>query len=193
MSSTTIGVMPGELTSQIITLNLSYHRKMRVWLGELPPLKYPVVDSLERTLKARRSQIYNRKSAAVEMLIPKGGRAIYGLLGAEFQPELSQELLVKVAVSGTATQQLDWLLASRLDRAYMGLPSEYCHGVLSGALSAAEILGSGLLHINCAAYGEVSSSPIIFNQLASTIVKLLASNIQSVLDSEITAIVEANF
>ncbi|MBO1347462.1 MAG: hypothetical protein EBE86_008700 [Hormoscilla sp. GUM202] len=30
-------------------------------------------------------------------------------------------------------------------------------------------------------------------QLASTVVKFLASNIQSVLDSEITAIVEANF
>jgi len=138
-------------------LNLSYHRKMRVWLGELPPLKYPAIDSLERTIKAIISQIYNRKSAAVEMFIPKGGRAISGLLGAEFQPELSQELLVKVAVSETATQQLDWLLASRLDRTYMGLPSEYCHSALSGALSAAEILGSGLLHINCAAHGKVLS------------------------------------
>ncbi|MBC6473194.1 MAG: hypothetical protein GDA48_10565 [Hormoscilla sp. GM102CHS1] len=50
--------------------------------------------------------VYNRKSAAVEMFIPKAARAIYGLLGAEFQPELSQELLVKVAVSGTATAKL---------------------------------------------------------------------------------------
>ena len=175
------------------SLNLSHHRKMRVWLGELPPLKYPVVDSVERTIKAINSQIYNRKYAAIEMFIPKGGRAIYGLLGAEFQPQLSQEILVQVAVSETATQQLDWLLASSLDRTYMGLPSEYCQSVLSGALTGAEILGSGLLHINCAAHGEVSSSPRIFNHLASTLVKLLASNIQSVLDSEITAIVEANF
>ena len=189
MSSTIIGVKPGELTSQIITLN---HRKMRVWLGELPPLNYPVIETVEQVIKTRESLITKRKYAAIEMFEPKGGRAIYGLLGAEFQPEHSPHILVKVAVSETAEQTIDWLLASRVDRTYMGLPYEYCHSVLEGALTAAEMLGSGVLTLNCAAYGEVGSSPRIFKQLASTVVKLLASKIKSVLESEIIAIVEDN-
>lgn len=77
MSSTIIGVKPGELTSQIITLNLSHHRKMRVWLGELPPLNYPVVETVEQVIETRESLITNRKYAAVEMFEPKGGRTRY--------------------------------------------------------------------------------------------------------------------
>lgn len=99
MNLTTTGVTHGGTTSKIITLNLSDYRKARVWLGELPDIIYPVAEIVETTLGTKNVAVAEIRRAAIEMFVPKGGRAVYGLLGAEFSPANTDKLAVQVAIS----------------------------------------------------------------------------------------------
>lgn len=179
MSSTTTGVTPGVSIGKTITLNLSHHRKARIWLGELPDLSYPVLEVLERQQDAKVSTIAEIRYAAVEMFAPKGVRALYGLLGAKFTPDNLERLLVQVAFCEDTTKQVEWSLAAKVDKIYVGLTCEYAPSVLDGALRAAETLGSGVLRFECAAHGAVGSSPKIFRQLATLAVQLLTVRAES--------------
>lgn len=116
-----------------------------------------------------------RAAAAVEMIIPSAGRALYGLLGAKFVSDRSGELLVKLAVSENVEAEIDWSLASSIDKVCAGLPVEYADSVLDGVIHSGKILGSGVLFFNCAAHGEIGSSPQMFRQLALRVVRLIAS------------------
>lgn len=120
-----------------------------------------------------------KQMAAVEMIIPSAGRALYGLLGAEFVSDRSNKLLVKVAVSEAVSEdveaEIDWSLASSIDKVCAGLPVEYADSVFDGVVHAGEILGSGVLFFNCAAHGEIGSSPQMFRQLALKVVRLIAA------------------
>lgn len=175
----------------ITTLNLNRHRQARIWIGELPNLIYPTTKFVERRLEARTSALTQVQQAAIEMIIPSAGRALYGLLGAEFAPDNSEQLLVKVAVSEKAESEVNWSLASSIDKVYSGLPSEYVDSVLDGLTSAGEILGAGELLLNCAAHGVVGSSPRVFRQLALTLVSLIASQGESVSEEELAVLVSA--
>ncbi|MCT7961005.1 hypothetical protein NG791_09990 [Laspinema sp. D1] len=123
------------------------------------------------------------------MIIPSGGRALYGLLGGGFLPDRSGELVVKVAVSKKDELEMPESLASKFDTVYRGLPGEYADSVLDGIVDAGEILGSGLLLCNCAAHSPVGSSPWMFRQLALIWVRLIASQTESVSEEELTRLV----
>ncbi len=189
MSLTITGVTPGGSIGKTITLNLSHHRKARIWLGELPDLSYPGVEVLERQQDAKASTIAEIKYAAVEIFAPKGVRALYGLLGAKFTPDNLEQLLVQVAFCGDTAKQVEWSLAAKVDKIYAGLTSEYAPSVLDGALRVAETLGSGVLRFECAAHGVVGSSPKIFRQLATISVELLTARAESLSEEELTALI----
>ncbi|AFY84632.1 hypothetical protein [Oscillatoria acuminata] len=175
----------------ITTLNLNRHRKARIWLGELPNLINPNHRFLERSLPGKTSTLTHRQQAAIEMLIPSAGRALYGLLGGEFLPDRSGKLVVPVAVSESAEIEMPGSLASNLDTVYEGLPVEYADSVFNGIIDAGEILGSGILLCNCAAHSPVGSSPRMFRQIALILVRLIASQTESVSEEELTRLVSA--
>ncbi len=175
----------------ITTLNLNRHRKARIWLGELPDIISPTAKFVERPLEGRAPALTQIQRAAIEMIVPSAGRALYGLLGAEFAPNNSGQLLVKVAVSENVGQEIEWSLASSMDKVCSGLPVEYADRVFDGVVSAGEILGSGVLLINCAAHGAVGSSPRMFQQLALKLVRLIASQGESVSEEELAVLVSA--
>ncbi|MCT7994827.1 hypothetical protein [Laspinema olomoucense] len=170
----------------ITTLNLNRHRKAKIWLGELPNLINPEHGCLECSLPGRTSTLTNRQQGAIEMLVPSAGRALYGLLGGEFFPTDSGELIVKVAVSENTEIEMPGSLASNLDTVYRGLPVEYADSVFNGIGDAGEILGSGILFCNCAAHSPVGSSPRMFRQIALILVRLIASQTASVSEEEFT-------
>ncbi len=175
----------------ITKLNLNRHRQARIWLGELPDLIDPAAKFVEHSLERSASGNTQGQRAAVEMIVPSAGRALYGLLGSEFVSDRSGQLLVKMAVSENVESEIDWSLASSIDKVCAGLPVEYADSVLDGVVNAGEILGSGVLLFNCAAHGAVGSSPHMFRQLALFVVRLIASVGESLSEEELAALVSA--
>lgn len=145
-------------------------------IGIIYPDSYP---DFSFSLSSDRAFTPVQQKAAVEMITPSAGRALYGLLGAEFVSDRSGSLLVKLAVSEAVSEgvepELDWSLASSIDKVCAGLPVEYADSVFDGVIHAGKILGSGVLFFNCAAHGEIGSSPQMFRQLALKVVRLIAS------------------
>lgn len=190
MSLITSGVTLGESTGKLIVLNLSRYRKARIWLGTLPELNYPVVKVLSRTKKdAKKIDISEVRRTAIEMFIPTGGRFIYGLLESEFTPTNSGEFSIKVATSTDTGNPVDWSLAASVDEVCAGIPLEYSESVIEGALSAADVLGSGILCFEGGAHGALGSSNRIFRHLATTAVRILACPFESVSEQNLTALV----
>ncbi len=189
MSLITTGVTLGESTSKLIVLNLSGYRKARIWLGELPELNYPIVNVLSRTKDAKKVDISEVRRTAIEMLIPTGGCFIYGLLEAEFTPTNLGEFSIKVATSANTGNPVNWSLATSVDEVCAGIPLEYSESVIEGALSAGDILGSGILCFQGGAHGAVGSSKRIFRHLATTAVRILVYPFESISEENLTAIV----
>ena len=144
----------------MITLSLRPYRQGRVWLNEMPNLHYAVAEIIECTLPAADSSIHEVRRAAIELCLPKGGRAFYGLLGAEFTPVACGSLTVRMAVSVDNEPAIDWALAASLDQVYAGIPYEYVDAVFVEACGpeAVDVLGSGVLRFCWGAYGLIGSS-----------------------------------
>jgi len=74
------------------------------------------------------------------------------------------------------------MLPGFTDQVRRGLPREYADSVMEGAIYTNSIspLGSGVLQFNCAAHGEVGSSPNAFRQLGEMVTRLLQMDPSSV-------------
>jgi hypothetical protein len=100
---------------------------------------------------------------------------LYGLLGAEFVPAASEQLLVSVPTLKTAsTLQYSGALAQQFDTVSCGLLDEYAEFVIQGvdaAVKERSALVSGSLNMVCSATGEASSSGLIFRSLGCWIVR----------------------
>ena len=152
----------------------------RIWIEELPDLRYPVEDVVERTLEAHPKQVGPMRSAAAEMLRPSCGPSSYALIGAKFIPASTGPLFIQVAVSGASDEKLWDRLAEQPIRSatthpsrYVGLSREFVRGVLDVAADAVELLGSGLLRFDHAACDSVGSSIMAFRWATQATVRLL--------------------
>ena len=165
--------------------------KARVWLNELPewPSHSPEF-ALER-LPAPPHADASPRSAAIEYLVPVGGRARYAALGARFVPDQAGSLIIQVPHSSTLGPLVEHSLAGRLDTVHQGLATEYLDGVRDGILTsgAAQGLGSGTLFVGWAAHGLIGSSHSDFAILACSLVQLLVQ--MPTTDEEIVAIIRA--
>lgn len=162
----------------MITLNLGFHRKARIWIGGVPNVYNDVDEIIQLTLSSTSSKITEVKRVAVELTIPAGPRIIFGSLGAIFKPISSQQLTIEIAVSNNISKKVDWLSDS-LNKTYFGLPVEYAKGVKEGALIAKELLGSGILYFDYALHSPIGSSTKLFHHLAVSIVQISACDILS--------------
>ena len=147
--------------------------RCRVWFAELPIQRVDYDTLTERLYLAQPSTATEFKVAA-EVLIPRGGRALYGFLGAEFLPAAGDQLLVSVpALKAASTLRYQGALAEQFDTVSCGLMDEYAAFVIQGVDAAANersVLFSGSLSMICSAHGEVSSNGPIFRSLGYWIV-----------------------
>jgi hypothetical protein len=81
-------------------------RIRRVWIEELPELRYPVEEVVEYSLEAHPKGFSAMRSAAAEMVRPSCGPSSYALIGAEFLPAPTGPLFIQVAVSGASDEKL---------------------------------------------------------------------------------------
>lgn len=174
--------------------NLSWqHNKAHVWLGELPGWEVGKAQVFEQHRDAPDMKDTDTRSAAVELLIPAGGRAYYGALGAEFVPAPVKQLVVQVPISLDEGQIIPNTLAGRLDTVYTGLPQEYLQGVLNGVMNSVEMpfLGSGTLRFCRSAHGSLGSSIKFFGILTTLVIKLLLLERQAISEEALLELIQA--
>jgi hypothetical protein len=138
------------------------------------------------------------RQAALEIFIPVGPRVCYGLLGAKFIPNPSGKLSVEVRVSTENESIFSSSMAAQVDTVKIGLPEEYSQSVMEGIVNSLtndakliETLGSGVIAIEQAAYGEISSSKKMFRNIAATVIQLLLLD-QASCQDEVTKIVKTH-
>jgi hypothetical protein len=174
----------------MITLR-HYERVVQIWLDELPEWCSEESEVAERQQETTQVHFTEVRCAAVELFLPIGGKAHYGALGAEFVPGQQGRLLIRVPFSSGGCHPIRPSVAGRVDVVRAGLAHEYVGSVLDGVLSLnpAQLLGQGTLCFRCASYGEVGSSPWLFQRLGRIVVKLLRIDRHSVSEEELGRLV----
>lgn len=160
----------------MIVLNLTQHRKARVWLAEFPEARVEFEAASERVVETDAMPLDEVRRAGVEILIPRGPRALYGLLGAELRPNRIGELRVRVLTCSGNRRRFKDAIALASDEVYVGLPDEFAAAVIEGVVEQNKRpggLASGELVFQCAAHGLVGSSPTIFKWLSAVLVRIL--------------------
>ena len=161
----------------MISLDLLYHSKGRVWVDDAPPAFFEAEHTLEHSIAATKQASFGTRRIVVELLAPKGARIDYGMLGAELRSLPTHELQVLVNISPSLNLTLpDSLMPAALDEVRLGIPYSYGMAVIEGVDLAANEIGelfAGQLHFQYAAQGLVSSSAAIFKLLSGTVVRLL--------------------
>lgn len=163
----------------ILSFKPSLSREAKVWFDELPQTLYEANGCLEHAIIVSNRSLAATGQVAAEMMIPTGGRALYGLLGAQMHPKETNSLILKVLTSKFEGPPFASTvgLPPPSDYIRIGLPKEYASSIVEGVLSAQEQLGSlptGELIFNCAAHGLAGSSQEFFKCLGNIIVQLLS-------------------
>lgn len=182
MNSIKIGKELGGL-HKMQTINLDFHSRARVWLKDKPRIIYPALDIITLDMITKDIQTGlaykpGRRQTALEIIIPVGPRVCYGLLGAEFIPNNFGKLSVEVRVSTENESIFPSSIADEFDTVKIGLPEEYSQSVIDGIVNSLnnqiiQTLGSGVIKIEQAAHGEISSSKKMFRNIAATVIQLL--------------------
>lgn len=161
----------------MIELKLGPLHKIRVWVGEVPNLPCEVGEYVNHSLPSSGLVVKDRQLIGVELFIRAGARSLYGFLAGEFLPMSSEALAIKVATTNKVGEVVDWALLRNIDQVFAGLPVEYGRSIVQGVIEmdAGRLLGSGVLHFNCAAHSLVGSSGDIFRRIAHLIVYLLSN------------------
>jgi len=158
-------------------LQLTPLAKVRVWFGEKLTAGIVAEGVLAASLpqSADSSRPKTAWAIGVEALVPRGGRAEYGLLAVTFVPRDSGPIHVEVPHSSATGTAWAGSLAGTLDDVRTGLPHEYAAAVLESLSSAANgQLSPGLLRVSEAAHGAAGSSARFFGKLGRAVVALAA-------------------
>lgn len=189
--------LASSFTKAMRTPSIGAFRQARVWIGELPNAAYSPVDTVTHVIAAGRQPIPNGLTlATVEVFVPLGGRALYGLLGGHWRPTKGSHLSVELSVSAPNEHSFPDSLAEKVDDVRVGLPAEYAQGVFDGIdLAKGELntVAAGELSIDCAAHGAVGSSSAIFKHLASVLVKLFNTIHAEPSDEELARLFPSTF
>lgn len=173
-------------------LHLDKMRKARVWMGDLPFTLNGGEQRILRVVAPPGASCSSRQVVALELFIPRGARALYGLLGASLTPCAGSDLVIRVPLlPPTARFKIDWSLAGRVDEVTSGLGSEYIEAVLETARLASEEygLGIGMLDFLCAAEGTIGSCAALFRALTRSVVRLLRASADSPIESNAERII----
>ncbi|WP_257112049.1 hypothetical protein [Pseudomonas ficuserectae] len=123
------------------------------------------------------SSYARRNSMILEVMIPKGARCLYGLLGVSYNPSSDVSIRAGNVIQSVTQEIYDDSLVGDFDVVKVGLPSEYMRasfsGLKRGALSDLQ-LDVQFVEICYGAYGAVSSSELIFERIGASLAGLLS-------------------
>ncbi len=154
-------------------LQLSRHGKARVWFRRETADLVPS-GIIRETVPSQPAGTVRAATLALEVYVPRGGRADYGLLGFSFTPDHHDALEIGVPFTEAAGVSWSDALANGVDDVRLGLPKEYAVAVLGGAATfATSRLPSGSIAAVEAAHGLIGSSPDFFRRIAVAALTLM--------------------
>lgn len=156
------------------SFELPQHRRVKVWIDEAPPADFTPASVVTRVVKPKVIVEATRTTVGIEVNIPHGPKASYGLLGAELVEANVDGLEVVVSVNkvGFPFQEA---LALKPDDVRVGLLDEYANAVVAGVVKVAESSGiptRASLRFRWAAHGLVGSSPSVFEKVSGLVMRL---------------------
>lgn len=169
----------------------------RVWLSELPVAYLSVGGSRkDLTVPATGGTKPSGRSVqvAIEAYKPAGPRFFFGMLGGSFEPDADiDEVRVVVECSTDDSPAVSGTLADSMDKVHSGIPEWVADAVLQAAKDTVERHQSirGTVTLSCGAFGEASSSTVVFAYLTRVLLALLdrAAQTSPLGHDEITRIV----
>ena len=161
----------------IVSVGIGSFGSARVWIDEDVNADYAAEATIERRLLTTPSRHLRHRRVVVEVYLPRGPRAEYGLLGLMYEPKDESDLLVRVQVGREDGRPSAGSMASNVDDVRIGLPREYASAVLDAICQHCQNrIGPGLLTIDRAAHGRVGSSVSVFSALSALAVALVESD-----------------
>jgi hypothetical protein len=103
---------------------------------------------------------------SIEALVPRGGKADFGLLGISYEPRDAAGLRIEVRYANAHGARWSSSLAATIDEVGIGLPKVYAEAVLDGFSESSQQPPCGVLVLVEAAHGLVGSSPDFFRKIA---------------------------
>lgn len=158
---------------------LQPHGWLNLWINKLPQATFIPQYIMREKITSKQIYSLEYECISIEIYIPRGARVSYGLLGAKYTPRnidstSGDGLDIEVLVSTKCEKQINWALASAVDKVFLGLPEEYSAVILEKAVDKAAF-SVGTLSFCCAAHGITSSSKRIFRDLTDAIISLMKS------------------
>jgi hypothetical protein len=171
-------------------LQLTPLAKARVWFHRATPAFIPVGTVSKRAV-ANPIILVKAGHITLEALVPRGGRAEYGLLGITFQRDRTNVLQVEVPYSDE--EGTPWLdsIGNQVDHVLLGLPREYAGPIVDAAMEfGAHQFPAGIIKVVEAAHGLVGSNADFFRRLVTGALTLMSDDRRRE-DNEMTALLQA--
>lgn len=129
------------------------------------------------------SNLYSVKEAetsgardlVLEVMIPRGARALYALLGLRYQSS-ANKTEIGILIPPSASGVFHGSLIEDFEVAHLGLPLEYAAASVGGfkrGLADGNDVDRGRIDICCAAYGDVSSNEPLFEKVGFALAHLV--------------------
>jgi len=161
----------------VLELELNYLRKIRVLFKRNDDLVLQGSNIDRGKFLSNGGNSVINSTVIIELFIPRGGRNIYGLLGADYSQSTSNNIDVCVSSGNIIRPKLlRDSLAGKIDVVHICLPDDARASVFEEmkAMSEDDELNiAGKLDFCYGAYSEVSSSEWIFRKLTKLIITLL--------------------
>lgn len=165
---------------------IGVHGKFRLWLDESHQALCNMNGSREMTLDCSvlPVEVPALRSLILELMIPRGARTMYGLLGGKYMPNANSSAL---KISVPQSQEVEAIytdaMIAAFDTVTIGLPFECAESSIAGikqAISGGLVPYPGDLHMCFAAYGEASSNEPTFIKLGFLLASLLWRDEESI-------------
>jgi hypothetical protein len=158
----------------LYSVEFSVGHRARVWINESGPAAFKPSQLLQtRFLAGGSPRLPGCASVTIEVVQARGGRAVYGLLGAAFERANEEtEVQVTVPVVDAAAGALGDAIAFSFDPATVGLRREFALGVFEGVGDVAAEMPALLLRFTEAAETAAGSSSAMFRSLARSVCRI---------------------
>ncbi|GIP46341.1 hypothetical protein J45TS6_48000 [Paenibacillus sp. J45TS6] len=161
-----------------VVFDLGKFRKAVVWKDDYPILPNESDDELKTSLQLSMPVVSHYKKIAVELKLPRHS-SYYALLGVEYTPKQTSELIIKVKVSNDN----DVLYSSEFkinEEIYLGIPTEYAYSIINSAkerMLESNWQYAGSITFALGAHSFVGSSEAVFSKVTNILISLLSNEL----------------
>lgn len=180
----------------MITGGIGKYGKFRLWRDVYYPSLYEIHNDPDvHDSCVNGTTPYNVHNAVLEVMIPRGARVLYGMLGVRYLPAGGAAARIDDLKSISIFSEDENYLIKGFDSVSVGLPENYAKAALEGFRRASfdcvevEI---NRLQIIYAAHGEVSSNERIFEKIGFVLARLIAGARNSDFEESISSMFESD-